>query len=157
MTPLDRLLAQISVAVVLVAALAGWLAVHNHHEQAIGAQACVQDTTMTKSTAAADTAALEAAHAAQLTQVVAIYDEKLKNSLAANADLAQRLHDYPLRGGTVSAVGAPAGFVCRPAAESASDRAVVNAAQAVIDACTADAIELAGVQAAWRAQTARAP
>ena len=54
MTTLEKSLIGLVVFLVTSGALAAWWAYHNHAEQKIGAQACIQATTVTKATAAAD-------------------------------------------------------------------------------------------------------
>jgi sensor c-di-GMP phosphodiesterase-like protein len=54
MSELEKILIGIVATLVLSGAFAAWWAYHNHAEQAIGAQACIQNTTVTKETAAAE-------------------------------------------------------------------------------------------------------
>ncbi len=156
--PFGRLGYEIAGGLLLCVAFVSWWALHNHAEQQLGAQACIQATTETKATAVAADSSIEAAHAAQISKVVAVYEQKLNDSRGANADLAKRLHDYALRTG---AVPRSAGVACSASgsgaeprgdrgAESPADPFGVDAATAaLIDACTADAEELTALQAAW--------
>jgi hypothetical protein len=161
MTSLERLGIEAAGVLTLCIAFWGFWTMHNHTEQNLGAQACIQSTTETKVAAAQDNTAIEAVHAAQLQAVVDIYDEKLKVASAASAGLAQRMHNDQVRQGAVSRVGAPAGVLCSTAPESGGPRGVeaapdpfgtIAAEQTYIDACTSDANALAGIQAGWRLQ-----
>jgi len=60
MTTLEKYLIGAVVLLISSGAAAGWWALHNHKEQAIGAQACIQNTTVTKETAVADNVKTEA-------------------------------------------------------------------------------------------------
>jgi hypothetical protein len=143
MIDLERIAWEIGGATVLCAIFAGYWFTHNHTEQAIGAQHCIMETTDTKVEVVADNSQLVAAHAAQLTQVVAVYEQKLKDSAGANADLARRLHDNGVR---QSALPGPRSAAC----DSGTDRGLSDSQSAagpgrveadtaaVLDACDAD-------------------
>lgn len=161
MTSLQRLGAEIAGGVILCVAFISWWALHNHSEQKIGAAACIQATTETKATAVVADSTIEAAHAAQISKVVAVYEQKLSDSAHANDGLALRLRNYALRTSPVPAVRDVA---CRAVAagtlpggdrgvEPAADPFGVDAAtQAVIEACAADSAALTALQAAWASQ-----
>jgi len=154
-TSLERLGAEILAAVLLTGAFIGWWQLHNDTEQKIGAEHCLISTTEVKTEVAEDNSGLVAAHAAQLTQVVAVYEQKLLDSAGANADLARRLHDNGVR---QSAAPGPRSAACDgppnrglPAGESPADpgpRITADTA-AVLDACDADHAKLTIVTNAY--------
>jgi hypothetical protein len=157
-TSLERLGAELAGALLLVGCFVGWWQLHNRTEQHIGATQCVAATTITRKDAVRDDQGIEAAHAAQLTQVVAIYDQKLADSLHANDGLARRLHDYALRQGAVSCAGPAPGAAASAGAlpggagrpQPKADPFGIDAAtQAVIDAAAADNLLLEACRAAW--------
>jgi hypothetical protein len=165
MSSVERLGAELAGALLLCGGFVLWWHLHNHAEQQLGAAVCIQSTTEVRADAVRDDTEVEAAHAAQLSQVVAVYDQKLEDSAHANDGLAVRLHHDALRQSAVSCASAVAGRASGPAAlaggdpgtRSPADPYGIDAAtQAVIAACSADAAELAAIQAAWNTQQAPA-
>jgi hypothetical protein len=152
-TSLERLGAEIAGAIILIGAFIGWWQLHNHTEQKLGAQKCILSETVVKNVVAADNSGLETAHAAQMTQVVAIYEQKLKDSAGTNASLAQRVHDSAVRQGAVcDPAGAPGpSYPDRGLSESQS--ATLGRLQsdtaAVLDACDADHAKVILANAAY--------
>ena len=57
MTTLEKNLIYVVVALISCGAFAGWWALHNRHEQSLGAVACLQATTIPKAEAIAGKAA----------------------------------------------------------------------------------------------------
>jgi hypothetical protein len=128
---------------------------HDHTEQHVGAEACIQATTETKEVAVADNTGIEAAHAAQLTKVVAVYEEKLARDSADNADLAQRLssalhqNPAPHPGAAACETAALPGL---PESESAAQIRLGRLRadlKFVLDACDADHERVDGLNAAY--------
>lgn len=144
MSALERLAFEIAGAGVLCGIFWAFWLTHNHTEQAVGAQHCIMETTEVKTEVAADNSALIAAHAAQLTQVVATYEKHLTDSAGANADLARRLHDNGVRESAAAGARCAAGAGAadpglRPsqsAAAAGPDRVAADTA-ALLDACDA--------------------
>jgi hypothetical protein len=142
---LERLAFEIAGVGVLCGIFWGFWLTHNHTEQTLGAQHCIMETTEVKTAVVADNSQLVAAHAAQLTQVVAVYEQKLADSAGANADLARRLRDNAVRQSAAAGPGpvAAPGAADRGlhASESAAhprpDRIAADTAD-VLDACDAD-------------------
>ncbi len=161
MTSLERLGLEAFGVVALCGLFFAWWALHNHTEQKIGAQACIQSTTEVRADAVRDDSDIEAAHAAQLGKVVAIYDQKLQDSANANAGLAGRLLYDQIRAGTVRRVAAAAARALgttgksseAAGASTANDPfGITSATQDYINACSADARALNALQDAWRSQ-----
>ena len=155
MIGLERIAWEAGGALVLCGIFAGYWFTHNHTEQASGAQHCIMETTEVKTEVATDNSELVAGHAAQLTQVVAVYEQKLKDSAGANADLARRMHDNGVR---QSAVSGPRSAACSgtadrglPESQSAAGAgsAIEADTAAVLDACDADHAKLAIVAQAY--------
>ena len=151
MSPLYRIGGEVLLGLAVIAACLGWWHEHNLGEQRQGYTQCAQATSETKSTATAHTDAIDLQHAAAMAQVTQDYEQKLA-ALAADRDsLAQRLHDAaprPIRPGALSAVGAPAGFVCTPADHAGptdSDRRLA----VDLEACAANTVELIAIRQAW--------
>jgi hypothetical protein len=155
MIGLERIAWEIGGAVVLCGIFAGYWLTHNHTEQAIGAQHCIMETTDTKVAVVADNSGLVAAHAAQLTQVVAVYEQKLNDSAGANADLARRLHDNGVRQSAVpgprsaACASQPVGGLPESQGAAAAGPAIEADTAAVLDACDADHAKLAIVAQAY--------
>jgi hypothetical protein len=161
MTSLERYAIEFAGVLILCGAFIGWWTMHNHGEQRIGAQACIQSTTEVKADAVHDNSDIEAAHAAQLSKVVAVYEQKLNDSAGLNAGLAQRLHDDAVRESTVRRVASAAARIlattrkpgeAQGAAATDDPFGIIGATQDYIDACSADARSLSALQAAWRSQ-----
>lgn len=140
---------------------------HDKAEQTIGQTACIQ-TVEAKGTAQVEqSAGIDKDNAKILSDQVGDYDKKIRALNAANADLAQRLHDAAaknsVRGGQLSAVPGPANELPGGAVESgptACDRRLA----ADLTVCAANTIELQSIRGAWlrlaaeaRAKKAAAP
>jgi hypothetical protein len=156
MTSIERIAAEIAGGLVLCAAFIGWWQMHNHTMQKIGAATCILSTTEVKTDVVKDNTGIEAAHAAQLTQVVAVYDKKLADSASANASLAARMHDYALRQSTVAGAGRAAcpsdterGLPAGESPPGAGLGRLADDTQAVLDACDADHGKVILVSAAY--------
>jgi hypothetical protein len=93
MTTLERIGLEILGGLAAIAAVILWWNLHNRAEQKIGATACIQTTTIDKTTAAAGAVKDEAAGAADINAVIRGYDAKVTSLSAANDDLARRLSD----------------------------------------------------------------
>lgn len=91
MTPLQRIGAEIIGGIVLIAAVLIWWNLHNRSEQKIGAQACIQATTVDKTEAHADVVSTQAAQAVDIQAVVQGYETKVISLQHGNDDLARRL------------------------------------------------------------------
>lgn len=91
MTSLQRIGAEALGAMLLCGAFFGWWTYHDHAEQKLGAQACLQATTVTKSVAKQEVVTDEAAQAADINTVVKGYDAKVLALSTSNDDLAGRL------------------------------------------------------------------
>ncbi len=166
MTSLQRLGLEAFAGVVLLGGFVGWWQLHDHAERKIGAAQCIQSTAEVASAAVRDDTSIEAAHAAQLSKVVAVYETKLADSAGANADLARRLHDDALRQsalpGPRGAPRAAAGAGAIPggaggAQTQADPFGIDSATQALIEACASDANELTALQEAWASQLRATP
>jgi hypothetical protein len=128
---------------------------HDHTEQHVGAEACIQATTETKDVAGADNAGIEAAHAAQLQTVVETYDAKVITLSAGNAALSERLSNALRQ----SAVPDPGPAACQgsanaglPESESAAQIRLGRLRadlKFVLDACDADHERVEGLNAAY--------
>lgn len=160
MTSLQRLAAELLAGVALCAAFWGLWVSHNHTEQGIGAQACVQSTTETRAEVVTANQTDVALAAGQLQLVVKTYDDHVADLARSNADLARRLHDSSVRQSAAPGSGSAAGQVCTvdvPAGQSgARDAARIEQATVrVFTDCDADHEALIGVTAAyndWRAR-----
>src|SRR4029077_14788135 len=151
MTSLQRLGIEIAVALLLVACFVGWWKLHNHTEQAIGAQQCIEHVTETKSEVVADNRVDQAQSAAQLANVVRVYDDKVSALQRDNAALSRGVFNQPVR---ASAAADPRPAACGAAPERGlSDREIEAAArqsvlatdlEAVLNACDADHAKLDG-------------
>ncbi len=156
MTSLQRAGAELLCLLLLIGLFAVYWHVHNGVEQTLGAQHCIKETTEVKGAVASDNSELVAAHAAQLSKVVAVYEQKLADSAGTNADLAQRLHDNGLRQSPIPGTGSPACGSKRdgglPASESTLEprsRRITDDTAAVFDACDADHAKLTIVTNAY--------
>jgi hypothetical protein len=131
----------------------GWYLEHNRKEQLQGFTVCQTKYTVLGEAQAVDTSKTDAEHARQLETVVGGYDEKIRALNAANAFLAQRMHELALkdpdRAGAVSHLGAPAEFVCTPRdTPGPTDRDRREAVD--LEACAANTIELIAIREAWQ-------
>src|SRR6266852_3414823 len=97
MTSLQRLGIEIVAALILVACFVGWWKLHNNTEQQIGAQQCIEHTTETKTEIVADNRVDQAQSAAQLANVVRVYDEKVSSLQRDNTALARSVFNQPVR------------------------------------------------------------
>lgn len=149
-TTLEKYLA-IAVAVLIGSgAFAGWWALHNHKQQAIGAAACIQATTVDKTEAHNDAVSTEAAQAVDIKAVVKGYEDKVNSLQRNNDDLAKRLltsgavrpHGVPdpgsAAGGNCAVPGLPAGEGEAAERSAAVIRADLNA---VLNACDANQVK----------------
>lgn len=158
MTSLERIGIEIAAALMLCGAFVGWWTYHNHAEQKIGAQACIQSTTETKREVIADNAADAGAEAHQLTVAVQTYAQQVSDLSSRNADLAQRLHDNPIRQIPASRPGsAAAGAGCAldlPDGQAGARAAAIDAAtKKIFDDCDADyagRVAVIGAYNEWR-------
>jgi hypothetical protein len=156
MTSLERFAAEIVGALVLTGAFFGWWKLHNHEEQNLGAQNCIQQTTVTKSVAVERNLADASAQADQLKAVAASYDARLADLSRGNDDLVRRLRLASVRRGPMCDTG-PA------AAKAAADAGLSNGegetrsrpdpiaddTRAVLDACDADYSKMIGLADAY--------
>jgi len=163
MTSLQRLGIEIAAALILLACFVGWWKLHNNTEQQIGAQQCIEHTTETKSEVAADNRVDAAESAAQLANVVRVYDEKVSTLQRDNVALARSVFDQPLR---ASAAANPRSTACRAApdaglqqseSEAAARRQLVAADLVdVFNACDKLSAQLDGAVSAYDAARERA-
>jgi hypothetical protein len=114
MTTLERIAAELAGAAALILAAFIWWHVHNAGEQKLGAQACIQATTITKQAAASDAAADQTAQAAEISEVLISHDAKLLTLDAGNAGIARGLSNDALR---PNGVPHPGSLTCQGAAE----------------------------------------
>lgn len=142
MTSLQRIGLEILGVILLCGGFVTWWSVHNHQEQKIGAQACIQATTETKQTAVDSNAEDAKAQAIVLQQKVATYEQQMGDLQRGNADLVQRLHDSTVRAGAVRHSGsAAAGDLCPielPAGQSGPVDAIAAAETRVFNDCDQD-------------------
>jgi hypothetical protein len=147
-TQLERIAAELGAAVLAILAVLLWWHLHNLAEQRQGAQACIQQTTITKQAAAADSAGDEAAQAAIIKAVVGNYDAKLASLSASNADLAGRLsaalraQRLPGPGPAAGATSAQPGLPAGQAAAADGSAKLAGDIDALLQAC--DAAQLKG-------------
>ena len=163
MTSLQRLGIEIVAALLLIAGFVGYWQLHNHVEQQIGAQGCLQSTTETKSEVIADNRVDAAESAAQLANVVRVYDEKLSNLQRDNAALARGVSDNALRR---SAADDPRSAACGaapdrrlPGSESEAEarrELIATDVEQLLTACDADHAKLDGAVSAYDAARQRA-
>jgi len=158
MTSLERIGIEIAGALMLAGAFVGWWTYHNHAEQKIGAQACIISTTETKAEVIGDNAADAGAEAKQLTVAVQTYAKQVSDLSSRNADLAQRLHDNPVRKIPAAHPGpAAAGDGCAldvPDGQASARASAIDAAtRKIFDDCDADyagRVAVIGAYNEWR-------
>jgi hypothetical protein len=147
-TPLQRIGAEIIGGIVLIAAVLIWWNLHNSAQQKIGAQACIQATTIDKTEAHADAVSTQAAQAVDIKAVVQGYETKVLSLQHDNDDLAGRLLNA-VRPNRVPGTGSAAGANCAVAglSDSESQAAERSAATvraditAVLNACDANQVK----------------
>jgi hypothetical protein len=146
-----RIIAEVVGGALLVLALVGLWFEHNHVEQQKGATGCIISTTETKDEATEKAQASQQQAADIVGKVAQTYDQKIADLNAANADLAQRLHDAhanPVRSSAVPGVPAAAGAVCS-AASSAGPTDCDRREAEVLRACADNTVELEAMREAW--------
>lgn len=103
MTKLEQILAGLVALLASAGVVAGLWISHNHAEQKLGAQQCIQTTTIDHTEAKADVASDQAAQAVDIKAVVQGYETKVLSLQHDNDDLAGRL----LASGAVRPRGVP--------------------------------------------------
>jgi hypothetical protein len=133
---------------------------HDAKEQTIGQASCVEAAASTGTKQATDSAGIDRDNAKILSDQVGDYDAKIRDLNAANADLAQRLHDARteaanLRGRALPGVSGSTGQL--PRAADNSEPSDCDRRQAVdLEACAANTIELMEIRTAWQKLADRA-
>jgi len=162
MSTLEKNLIMAVAALIGCGAFAGWWALHNRHEQSIGAVACLQATTIPKREAIAENKTTEAAQVVDINAVVKGYETKVLSMSRANDDLADRL-SAALRTGGVPHPGSAA--CANPAdpglskseSEAAGRLAIIRAdIAAVLTACDANQVKTEDAAAIYNGVRARA-
>lgn len=162
MTTLERIAAEIVAGLLLIGGVLLWWNLHNRHEQLVGAQACIQTTTVDKQTAAAGVAKTEAAQAVDIDTVVKAYDAKLADLSARNDDLAGRLlASGAIRPSGVSHPGPAAAAAAtddglRASQAEARERLVRSDLDAVLAACDANEVKTEDLAEVYNRIRARA-
>lgn len=147
MNAIEKSLIYIAIALVGTGAVAGWWALHNRHEQNLGATACLQATTIPKQEAVAEVKQTEAAQAVDINAVVKGYELKVVSLSRSNDDIAGRL-SAALRASRVSNPGsaacanAPDPGLSKGESEAAERLARIRAdIKLVLDACDANQVK----------------
>lgn len=147
MTSLEKTLTYVVLALIGSGVFAGWWALHNRHEQSIGATACLQATTVTKTEAKEEVKQTEAAQAVDINAVVKGYEFKVLALARSNDDIAGRLSDslrqnrVPHSGSAACANAADPGLP-KGQSEAAERSARIRAdIKLVLDACDANQVK----------------
>ena len=162
MTSLQRLAAEALGAALLCGAFFGWWKLHNHEERRLGAAACIQATTISKSVAKQELTSDQTAQAADINTVVKGYDSKVVSLSASNDDLSRRLSDAVRQNG----VSHPGPAACPSAADPGLSQGESSARErlgqvradlkAVLDACDANQVKTEDMAMIYDKMRARA-
>lgn len=141
---------KIGAAVVVIAAVLIWWNLHNRAEQKIGAQQCIQATTVDKTEAHADAVTTQAAQAVDIKAVVQGYETKVLSLQHDNDDLVKRLlASGAVRPSRVPNPGSTAGANCPVTGLSTSESQAAERSAAtlqtdlddVLNACDANQVK----------------
>jgi hypothetical protein len=135
MSNLEKILAGLVALMASAGVIAGLWISHNHAEQKLGAQQCIQTTTIDHTEAKADVASDQAAQAVDIKAVVQGYETKVLSLQHDNDDLAGRLlASGALRPRRVPDSGSAAGANCPVPGLSAGESEAAGRSAAITQA-----------------------
>jgi len=161
-TTLEKYLIIAVGALLATGAFAGWWALHNRHEQNLGAVACLQATTIPKAAAIAEAKTTEAAQAVDINAVVKGYETKVLSMSHSNDDLAGRLSAALRQSrlpdpGSAACANAPDPGLSKGESEAAGRLARIRAdIAAVLTACDANQVKTEDAAAIYNGVRTRA-